>query len=108
MVFVVHGEDKVTEIFADTLHDELGLNAYAPFSGTEYDLLAQEFVREAKGVPYIKKVKTPAERISAVFARLLGAGERLMQVIRKNEHGANKDLAKFTSQINALCDKWDK
>ena len=108
MVFVVHGEDKVTEIFADTLHDELGLNAYAPFSGTEYDLLSQEFVREAKGVPYIKKVKTPAERISAVFARLLGAGERLMQVIRKNEHGANKDLAKFTSQINALCDKWDK
>ncbi len=108
MVFVVHGEDRVTEIFADTLKDELGLKAYAPFSGTVYDLLAGEFVKEAKGVPYTKKPKTPAERISAVFARLLGAGERLMQVIRKNEHGANKDLAKFTSQINALSDKWDK
>ena len=22
--------------------------------------------------------------------------------------GTNKDLAKFTDQINALCDKWDR
>ena len=25
-----------------------------------------------------------------------------------NEGGANKDLAKFADQINALCDKWDR
>ena len=29
-----------------------------------------------------------------------------MQVIEHNEGGANKDLAKFADQINALCDKW--
>ena len=26
----------------------------------------------------------------------------------KGEGGANKDLAKFTDQINSLCDKWDR
>ena len=29
-------------------------------------------------------------------------------VITHNEGGTNKDLAKFTDQINALCDKWDR
>ena len=29
-------------------------------------------------------------------------------VIEHNEGGANKDLAKFADQINALCDKWDR
>ena len=35
-------------------------------------------------------------------------GKRLMEVIRHNQGGANKDLARFTSQIAALCDKWDR
>ncbi|MCQ4987183.1 hypothetical protein NE611_16715 [Anaerostipes caccae] len=29
-------------------------------------------------------------------------------VIRKSEGGANKDLARFADQINALCDKWER
>ena len=36
------------------------------------------------------------------------SGQRLMTVITHNEGGANKDLAKFADQINALCDKWDR
>ena len=43
-----------------------------------------------------------------MYARLIEAGKRLMQVIYHNEGGANKDLAKFISQINSLCDKWDR
>ena len=35
-------------------------------------------------------------------------GQRLLEVIRHNRGGANKDLAKFASQIAALCDKWDR
>ena len=38
-VFIVHGEDKVTEQFAAHIHEELGLEAYAPFSGDAFDLL---------------------------------------------------------------------
>ena len=38
----------------------------------------------------------------------VSAGKRLLRVIEHNEGGANKDLAKFADQINALCDKWDR
>jgi hypothetical protein len=35
------------------------------------------------------------------------AGNRLLAVIEQNRGGANKDLARFTSQIEALCDKYE-
>jgi metallo-beta-lactamase family protein len=43
-----------------------------------------------------------------VFERLRMAGMRLLSVIEQNRGGANKDLAKFTSQIDALCDKYER
>ena len=43
-----------------------------------------------------------------MFERLLTAGQRLMDVIRHNKGGANKDLSRFTDQIHSLCDKWDR
>ena len=43
-----------------------------------------------------------------LFNRLLAAGRRLMSVIEKNRGISNKDVAKFTDAINALCDKWDR
>ena len=47
-------------------------------------------------------------RSSAAYDRLVNMGKRLMEVIRHNQGGANKDLARFTSQIAALCDKWER
>ena len=47
-------------------------------------------------------------RTSAAYDRLYNMGQRLLEVIRHNQGGANKDLAKFADQINALCDKWDR
>ena len=67
----------------------------------------KEFVEETKGVPVVRK--TPVQtRISTVFERLLAAVERLLGVAKKYEHGANKDIAKFADQINALADKWER
>ena len=37
-VFVVHGDAQVCDIFTDYLKDELGYNAYAPYSGTVVNL----------------------------------------------------------------------
>ena len=110
-VFVVHGEDSVCELFADRLKRELNLNVMAPFSGTVYDLRKNQCIIE--GIPEkVKKTEdarmSKAARANAAFARLWAAGQRLLSVIRRNERGANKDLGKFTDQINALCDKWDR
>ena len=102
-VFVVHGEDEVCKSFAECLQVEHGIKAYAPYSGTVFNLASGKLEYEAQPV-YVKK---KAKAVSDVYSRLLAAGQRLMNVIRKNEGGANKDLAKFADQINSLCDKWD-
>lgn len=107
LVFVVHGEDETCEDFTACLNDELQIPAFAPFSGAVYDLAAGEWIKEGTPVP-VKVEKPAAKRKSDVFTRLLEAGKRLMQVIYRNEGGANKDLSKFTNQINSLCDKWDR
>ena len=135
MVFVTHGEDKVTELFRDRLKEELGFNAYAPFSGTVFDLASGTFEVEAEPVPIEKEDREAiaiqkqdggavvrkkgsdrgaATRVSkdkkaaAIYTRLVAAGNRLMAVIRHNEGGANKDLKKMTEEINRLSDRWDR
>lgn len=105
-VFVVHGEDEVSTEFAKCLCDEYGLNAVAPYSGAEFDMISGRFVKEGERIP---KAKKPVQRkANDVFERLLAAGRRLLTVIKHNEGGANKDLAKFADQINSMCDKWDR
>ena len=100
---MVHGEDNVCKSFAECLQVEHGIKAYAPYSGTEFNLITGKLEYEALPIPVKKKAKV----VSDVYNRLLAAGQRLLAVIRKNEGGANKDLAKFADQINSLCDKWD-
>ncbi len=102
-VFVVHGEDSVCESFVECLREEQKLNAYAPYSGTIFNIATGKLEYEAEGIP-IKPLKKPTDH---VWKRLLAAVERLRAVAFKNEHGANKDLAKFADQVNSLCDKWD-
>ena len=72
-----------------------------------FNLITGEFDYIAEPV-YVKKKDGAKKRAMDVFGRLLLAGERLMAVIRKNEGLSNKETARFTDQINALCDKWDR
>lgn len=103
MIFVVHGEESVSESFAACLNNEYNLNAYAPYSGTRYNLLSGTFEYKASAVLLGPKHKSAID----VFSRLLAAGQRLLNVIKKNEGRANKDLIGFIEQINALCDKYE-
>ena len=106
-VFIVHGDDEVCDGFAAYLREELGLDAVAPYSGDTFDLVLNQ--QTAQGSRDLVKKKTKSSKASSnVFARLLAAGERLLAVIQKNEGTANKDMAKFADQINALCEKWDR
>lgn len=104
-VFVVHGEDSVCTGFAECLQVEHGQRAYAPYSGTVFDLLSGKIAYEAVPVPVKKKAKSPAA--SGVFARLLAAAQRLLNLVQKSDGMANKDMARFADQINSLCDKYE-
>ncbi len=107
-VFVVHGEDSACVTFAGNVREKLGIRTIAPYSGTEFDLASGQLIKEAQPVRIQKKAPAAASRQNTIFDRLLAAGQRLLAVIRRNEGGANKDLAKFADQIEALCDKWER
>ena len=70
---------------------------------------AVALLRQGTMVP-MAKASQPADkpRTSPAFERLLNMGKRLLVVIEHNRGGANKDLARFASQIASLCDKWDR
>ena len=104
-VFVVHGEDSVCTAFAQCLSNDHGFDAYAPYSGTVYDIISGQIIKEGIPVPVKKKEST---LVSDVYARLKAAGARLMGIIAKAEGMTNKDKAKFADQINSLCDKWSR
>ena len=103
---VVHGEDEVLWYFA-TFKRWTWIWCICPYSGTQFDLATGELIKE--GVPIrIQSNSSKQRKPSTVYERLLAAGQRLLAVIKRNEGGANKDLAKFADQVQALCDKWDR
>ena len=106
-VFVVHGEDEVTDAFAHTVEEVIGCQAFAPYTGGCVDLATGEILSEGVRVRKTKE-KPETQRAENAFRRVVEAGKRLMAVIMKNEGLANKDLAKFENQINNLADKWDR
>jgi len=107
-VFVTHGDDQVCELFTEYISKELGYHAAAPYSGETYDLLTNECVKEGSKIPIEPREMVTAAKVDNVFERLVQAGKRLAAVIQHNKGGANKDLARFTSQINSLSDKWER
>ncbi|MBP0962926.1 MAG: MBL fold metallo-hydrolase, partial [Oscillospiraceae bacterium] len=109
-IFVVHGEDSACMVYADLLKNR-GYNPVCPDLTASYDLITgqcldagipREEVLEQRGIA--KK----AQKTASVFQKLLEAGNRLLEVIRQNEGGSNKDLTKFTEEVNALADKWKR
>ena len=109
-VFVVHGDDEVENHFVETLRQR-GFTACAPYNGAEWALGADGEVCLEEGNRTRITHRAPSvapSRAETVFQRLVNAGRRLMQVIEHNRGGANKDLAKFADQINALAEKWDR
>lgn len=106
-IFVVHGEDMVTEQFAETVTETFGVPAFAPYSGASVDLATGVILSEGVRIP-LKKAVRVQNRNEAVFNKVVLAAKRLMEVVLRNKGLANKELAKLESQILALADKWDR
>ena len=89
--------------------EELGLDAMAPFSGTVFDLAENVCIYEAQGIKITKAAVSPkTSKAARAFQKLVAMGQRLMSVIRKSEGIPNKDLDRFTREVQSLCDKWDR
>ncbi|MCI2049338.1 MAG: MBL fold metallo-hydrolase [Lachnospiraceae bacterium] len=121
-VFVVHGDEENAASFVKLLNEEAGLNAMAPFSGTEYDLAADCFIKLTEGVR-IGRPETAPEKgngqgaestgkarlphtVSDSYTNLKMTGRRLTDVIEGCSGMANKDLDAFSKELQALAEKY--
>lgn len=104
-VFVNHGDDIVCDSFSQTIYNKLRFTTTAPYSGDEYDLISGECTARGKIVK-LTKISEGRRRANLAFDRLMTACQRLKTVIELSRGLTNKELAKFTDQINDLCDKY--
>lgn len=120
-VFVTHGEEAVSQVFAARLRDELGLTADVPYNGEIWALPEARMIREGSRERALSREERRAaqraqpghaqpgrmspERESA-YQRLVAAGDRLNALIRRSDHLNNKTMAKLAEQILKLLDRW--
>ena len=84
---------------------EKGYVAVAPFSGAEFDLVSGQFLAFPAGRSIAKR---GAARKKGVFDALIAAAQRLLLVAQSCKERPNRDLTRFTAQIQALTDRWEK
>lgn len=105
MVFLNHGDPESCEAFRDKI-TELGYQAFAPYSGTRYDLLKGEFEEITDGIPIVKEIRSADQpRENPVFAALVAAAERLMKAVQSLKGSPNKELRTFERQISKLAER---
>jgi len=106
MVFVNHGENQVTDDFAALVESELGYKAYAPYSGTQFDLLSGQFIAQPRGIP-VKKVSEGGQQAGELYRSLEKTGETLQTLIRSSKGRPNKTLKAFIADIESLMKKYE-
>ena len=106
-VFVNHGDPEAADSFAKCLQEELGYRAFAPYSGTCFDLLRDDFEVIAEPRP-VQTRTAPSDKASRIFAELVAAAERLLRICRGLEGRPNKVLQQYTKAIDKLSDSMEK
>lgn len=75
----------------------------APFSGTAFDLAAGKLTVYTEG----RKIELKGHaRTQKVYDTLVQAAQQLLDVAKRSKGQSNKELAKFTSQIKNLLERW--
>jgi len=102
--FVVHGDEEVAELYAQTLRDR-GMSAHVPNYEEVYDLATNTLL--AAGITRVVQTKAAKPKVSPAYQRLEATGRDLMELIQRSKGMANKDLAKLADQLRSLMNKFE-
>lgn len=105
-VFVNHGEDEVCTSFANTIKEKFGIEAVAPYSGSVYDLIGDEFIKLTEGIEIPHKSDATSGFVSSEYSKLVETANSLMSAVRASKGMANRDLKKFAAGIQKLYDEF--
>ena len=91
-------------MFSKTLSEECGIRSTAPYSGTRYDLAAGKFILITSGVPISKA--TAGRMVSSSFTKLKFTARRVLEFVNNCQGLPNKDLERFSLELDALIEKY--
>ncbi len=113
-VFVNHGDTDVCELYTNRLKDEFGLPATSPFSGSEYDLVKNEYILQTHPEPIAEREHRPerdnqgAREQEVPYQQLIAALDRLNSQLRSGKGRSNRELKSVASQLSAISSEWDR
>ena len=112
VVFVNHGDDESCTGFAKTVSEHFGIEASAPYSGSEYDLLKKEWIRLTDPVYRNKSSAESGEQPSrkkkkTAYTQLTEAVEELNRYTATLSGHSNHELRKLAEKIRALISAQD-
>lgn len=103
-VFIIHGSAESADAFRDKLWMNYGLDAYAPYSGAEFDIAWGKITFDAQPILIAQK----SRRSAMTYDRLTQTLDRLTALVQNSRGLSNKELAKMADQLGELCSKWDR
>ncbi|MGI6462700.1 MAG: MBL fold metallo-hydrolase RNA specificity domain-containing protein [Candidatus Scatomorpha sp.] len=103
MVFVNHGENEVTDEFAEAVKNELGIPAFAPYSGAVYDLKHNMAIELPQGKLVKKRGEGDAPYVENVYHReLVAKAEELLKTIKSSGGRPNKDMRRWLKELEEI------
>ena len=93
--------------FRELLEKELGYNAVAPFSGTEYDLLTGEPITITEGVLIPDKSgaeHAPGSKAERLYNDLVTAAAELAELSKNCKGRTNAEITTLTERIRNLIE----
>lgn len=106
LVFVNHGDDEAVTDFAQAVEQEIGVKAFAPFSGTSFDLLKGEFIEVTQGMPVKHKTGGERQYESPLQKSLVASAKRLLALAEGSGGIPNKEMRKLTDDIERLIKEY--
>ena len=112
-VFVNHGDDECCTAFSQSVTDRFSIPSLAPYSGSEFDLLAGEWIRLTD--PVLKKKKAPSgdgavsakKQTNTDYLELKNALLDLTSYVGRIAGHANSEFRDLTRRIRALISDQD-
>lgn len=106
-VFVTHGDDNVSEDFANLLCDK-NYNALAPYNGEEWDLAKNIKLQDGNTIKLTRGVRKKNKKVENINIMVDRAVQKLESIAEEIKEGANEDKRKFITAINRIIDKFKR
>lgn len=110
-IFVNHGEDDACMALVQSLSDKLDTTVESPYSGSEFDLLADEWVYEAQPIRYKREKKQSQPKTSKenkstkAYNALLDAARRLLETAQKYRDMDSREIQSMTDKLNHMIEE---